>query len=109
MNNNLLAIPGGGDNLGDIYFGGLHPLKNLLGVGSLVSAGVSNAIMVAGVVLVIVIIYSGISMIGASGNAQQFTRARMVLTSAIIGFVIVVAAWLIVKAIETSTEVPILG
>lgn len=99
--NKLLAT-----NLGDLFFnssGSPHPLQELSGVPLLVSKSVSNAILIAGITLTITIIYSAISMLSASGNAQQFERARLILTTAIIGFVIVVAAWFIVKWIDAST------
>ncbi len=92
------------DELAPTFFGkSSHFLDNMGGVSELVSVGVSNAIVIAGIILIITIIYSGISMIGASGDSQQFARGKLILTSAIIGFVIVVAAWFIVKWIEAST------
>lgn len=99
MSNQIAAT-----DLGEVFFNGNNPLRNLSGVGSLVSSGVSNAILIAGVVLIITIIYSGISMLSSSGDAQQFERARMILTSAIVGFVIVVASWFIVLWIQASTS-----
>jgi len=77
-------------------------------IGKLVYAFSSNAIVIAGVILIIMIIYSGISMVGASGDPQQFAKAQGILTSGIIGFVIVLAAWFIIKIVETSTGVSIL-
>ena len=96
--NNYLTV-----DLGIEFFGGAHPLQNMSGVGLVVGAGVSNALVIAGVILIITIIYSGISMIGAAGNAQTFERARLILTSALIGFVIVVASWFIVNYVVFST------
>jgi hypothetical protein len=96
-------------NLGDAFFGGSNPLDKPSGVATLVYVGVSNAIVIAGLILIITIIYAGISMISASGDVQQFERARLILTSAILGFVIIVAAWFIVKAIQTSTGTNFLG
>lgn len=91
------------EDLGALFFGGSHPLQNMTGVGLVVGAGVSNALILAGVILLITIIYAGISMIGAAGNAQAFERARLILTSALIGFVIVVASWFIVNYVVFST------
>jgi Zn-dependent protease with chaperone function len=90
-------------DLGEAFFGGAHPLQNMTGVAKFVGAGFSNALVVAGVVLIIIIIYSGISMLTAAGNAQMFERSRLVLTSGIIGFVIVVASWFIVNYVVYST------
>lgn len=102
--NNQLAV-----DLGTTFFQGDSPFTQMGGVSKLVSVIVSNSIVIAGVVLIITIIYAGTSMLTAAGNAQQFESSRLILTSAIIGFVIVVAAWFIVRAIETSTGVNIFG
>jgi hypothetical protein len=94
-------------NIGDTLLGN-SPLKTTAGIGRLVTALSSNAIVIAGVILVIMIVYAGISMISASGDPQQYERAQSILTAGIIGFIIVIAAWFIIKAIEASTGVSIL-
>jgi hypothetical protein len=48
-------------------------------------------------------------MISAAGGDQRmFERARSVLTSGVVGFVLVIASWFIVKAVEFVTGVRIL-
>jgi len=95
-------------DLGDTFFGGSSPFDQITGVSALVSVGVSNAFVIAGVVLIITIIYAGYSMMSAAGDQQQFARARAILTAAITGFVIIVASWFVVRAIEVSTTTTIL-
>ncbi len=95
------------NNIGDMLLGD-SPLKSLGGIGKLVSSLSANAIMIAGVILMIIIVYAAISMISAAGDAQQYERAQSILTSGIVGFIIVIAAWFIIKAIEISTGVSIL-
>lgn len=95
-------------DLGETFFGGSHFLQDMEGVGELVSIGVSNAIIIAGVILIILIIYSGQSMITAAGNAQQFEKSRLILTTSVVGFVIITAAWFIVRWVESSTGTVIL-
>jgi len=92
-------------DLGETFLGRSdHPLYDASGVSRFVSSSVSNAIIIAGIVLIIIIIYAGLSMISVSGNAQQFERTRSILTSAIIGFVIVVASWFILNYIYFTTS-----
>jgi hypothetical protein len=78
-------------------------------ISTLVTIGVGDAMVGAGVVLIIMIIISGYSMISGSGDPQKQTQARNILTYAIIGFILVTAAFFIVYIIETSTGITILG
>jgi hypothetical protein len=90
-------------DIGTDFFGYSHVLTTGGGLSKFVGTIVQNLIAVAGVLLLILIVYSGVSMVTSAGNPQSFERARNNLTSAIIGFIIVVAAWFIVQAIQTST------
>lgn len=95
-------------DIGDTFLGSGHFLTQLTGVSTLVSLLVSNILYLLGTVLIFIIVYAGMSMISASGDVQQFARARNILTAGVTGFIIVVAAWFIVKIIEGSTGVTIL-
>jgi len=86
-----------------------HFLSRFTGIGTLVSVLLSNAIVVAGIFLVFIIIISGINMISGSGDAQKIDQAKQVLTAGIIGFIVVVIAFFIVRLVESSLGVNILG
>ena len=90
-------------DIGNRFFGGTHFLQNPEGVGTLVSIWIGDAVVVAGVILVFMIIISGFSMITGSGNPQKQQQAQKVLTSSIIGFILVIAAYFIVLVLEIST------
>ena len=97
-------------NIGDIFFGGPgHFLSRLTGVGELVSILLSNAIVIAGIVLLFLIVFAGIQMISGSGDPQKVAQARQVLTAGILGFILVVAAFFIVRLLESSLGIDILG
>jgi hypothetical protein len=96
-------------NIGTTFFGGSNYLTQQTGVSTLIYVIASNVIIALGVIMVFTIVTSGISMIGASGNPQEFERARNLMTAAIIGFIIAVAAWFIVKFIEKQLGVSILS
>ena len=101
---NKLAI-----DIGSTFFGGSHPLQSLPGVGVVIQALVSNIIVIAGVILVFIIIYAGSAMVSGAGDPQSFERAKSILTAGIVGFILVIAAWFIVRIVETSTGVTILS
>ena len=48
-----------------------------------------------GVIFIILIIYSGIIWMTSSGNEEQITKAKKIITGAIIGFVICLGAYTI--------------
>ncbi len=97
-------------SLGDAFLGpGTHYLKQLTGVGSLASVLLSNAIVIAGIVLIFLIVISGIKIISGSGDPQKVADARLIITSGIIGFILVVSAYFIVRLVESSLGISILG
>jgi hypothetical protein len=97
-------------NIGEAFFGDSgHFLTQLTDVGELASILLNNAIVIAGIVLIFIIIIAGIQMISGSGDPQKAARARQILTAGILGFILVVAAYFIVKLVEVSFGVNILG
>jgi len=95
-------------NIGEAFFGGSHFLNNVENVGSLASILLNNAIVVAGIVLIFIIVIAGLQIVTGSGDPQKVDRARQILTSGIIGFVLVVAAFFIVRLLESSLGIGIL-
>jgi hypothetical protein len=101
----LLAV-----DLGKRLFGRTdHFLNNEQGLGTLVSVFLSNATVAAGIILVFIIIFTGYGMISAGGDKQKFQNSSKLITYGIAGFLIVFAAFLIVRVIEAITAVPIFG
>ena len=95
-----------GFDIGEAFFGEEdHFLTRLRDVGTLVSLFLNNAIVVAGVVFVFLVIIAGFNMITGAGsaNAQQFAKGRDILVAAIIGFIIVFAAWWIAAIVQRMT------
>jgi len=66
---------------------------------------INAAFLFAGIVAVILIIYSGIKFIFSGGDAKQAEAARKTLTYAIIGFVVVLFSFFILNLISTITGV----
>lgn len=73
---------------------GINGLVNLSG-DALLSNALNLAYFIAGIVAVIVIIISGIMYTISSGNTARTTKARNILTYAIVGLAIVLLAFVI--------------
>lgn len=97
-------------DIGESFFGDEHFLRDMTGLGSLVSIFVSNAIAIAGVVFLFLLIMAGYNMISGagSGNPQQVARGKEIAVAAIVGFILVVAAYWIVAIIQNATGTDLL-
>ena len=99
-------------NIGDTFFGrpgGGGFLTQITDLGRLVSIVASNAIVIAGIILLFLFIFAGFQMITGAGNPQKQQQAQQIMTAGIIGFILVVAAFLIVRLIESTLGITILG
>ena len=101
-------------NIGEKFFN-LEPeqtgfLTEITDIGKFVSIIISNAMVIAGIILLFFMVFGGISMIAGAGsqNPEQVAKGRQAVTSALIGFIIVFAAYWIVQLIEVLTGVKIL-
>ena len=96
-------------SLGEAFFGpGDHYLKGAGGLGMLVSVLLSNAVVIAGIVLVFLIIFAGIQMITGSGEPEKLDRARQIITAGIIGFILIISGFFIVRFLESSLGIDLL-
>jgi uncharacterized membrane protein (Fun14 family) len=87
------------------------PFGRTAGVGSLVSTIVSAALVLAGIIVLVLFIAGGIGVIASAGsnNPEGAAKGKQALTSALIGFIIVFAAYWIIQIIENITGVNILN
>lgn len=100
-----------GVDIGKSFLGKGTFLSDIKDVGKLVSILVSNAMVIAGIILLFLMVFGGISMIAGAGsqNPEQVAKGRQAVTSALIGFIIVFAAYWIVQLIGAITGINILG
>lgn len=90
-------LPGGDfANLGDLTFGGL------------VSAGIRLVLIIAAVIFFFYLVWGGIAWIMSGGDKAQTENARNRITSALVGLVIVFAAWAIIQLVGTFFGVELL-
>lgn len=87
------------------------PLTKLEDVGSLVSVIVNAAFVLSGIILLFFIVFGGISMITGAGkdNPEQAAKGKQAISSAVLGFIVVFAAYWIVQLIELVTGIVILN
>lgn len=86
------------------------PFGDITSIGKLVTLFLNVAFVLAGLLLLIFFIMGGIGMIAGAGSnePQKVEAAKKAATSALIGFVIVFAAYWIVKLIGQITGLPLL-
>lgn len=95
-------------NIGEQYG---SPFGRTLGVGNLVSIFLANAMVLAGITLFLLFLGGGIAIISGAGknDPQSVAKGQQAVSAAIIGFLIVFAAYWIIVIIERVTGVSILG
>ena len=81
-----------------------------IGIAYFVSVILSNAVAIAGVMLLFLLIFGGISiMIGTgSGNKEDIGRGKKAVTAAVAGFLIIFCAYWIIRIVEIITGYAIL-
>ena len=87
------------------------PFGQSLGFGDLVSIILSNALVIAGIIFFFLILFGGISIIAGAGQDDpgRTARGKQTVTAAVIGFIIIFAAYWIIKIIEFATGLNILN
>lgn len=80
-------------------------LSDPSGISQYVSALITGAISIAGIIFLFLLAGSGIAMISGAGknDPQSVQKGKQTATSALIGFVVVFMAYWIVKLIERIT------
>jgi hypothetical protein len=79
-----------------------------LTVPSIVAGAIRMLLVVAALIAFIFLIMGGIKWITAGGDKERTAGAQKTLTSALVGLVIVFAAWAIIRLIETFFGISIL-
>ncbi len=88
---------------------GIGKVEELQSIGGLLSSWLPNVYVVAGIILFFFILMGGFTMIMNAGNTEKTQQGQKVLTSAVVGFVLLFASYWIIQVIQIITGVPILG
>lgn len=78
-------------------------------IGKLLSALISLIFVVAAIIFFFMLVIGGIQWMLSGGDKQATESARGRITAALIGLIIVFAAWAITKLIEQFLGITILG
>lgn len=74
----------------------------------LVGAFIQQAMALLGIILVVLVIYAGFLWMTAQGNDEKIKKAKQIISSAVIGLVLIFAAYAItgfvINAITNATE-----
>ncbi len=90
------------------YFG---PARAFSTFGEVVTVIVKNAFVVAGVISFLLLVFGGFAIIigAGAGDTKKIEQGRQTLVGAIIGLLVVVSSFWIVKIIEKLTGVALLS
>ncbi len=75
------------------------PLQGINTLGDLVNKIVELLIPLAGIILFLVLIWGGYDFLMSQGNPEKIKSAQAKITTGIIGFVLLILAYVIVKLI----------
>jgi amino acid transporter len=102
QSNALKALENGYKNTGNAA--GIATQKTL---PALVGSFIQAAIGLLGVILVVLVIYAGFLWMTAQGNEEKVKKAKQIITQAVIGIILIFAAYAItgfvVSALGTAT------
>ena len=75
-------------------------------IGPLISAGINAVIIIAGLITFIYLVWGGIEWLTSGGDKEKYESARNRITAAIIGLVIIVAAYAVMSLIASFLGIP---
>jgi hypothetical protein len=87
----------------------LLPTTGIDSFGDIVNVIVKNAFVFAGVICFILLISGAFSIIVAAGDVKKMEKAQGIITSAVVGLLVVVGSFWIVQIIQKITGIPILN
>jgi hypothetical protein len=88
---------------------GIGAKLQTLTIGSIVAAALKLALIIAAVVFFFILVVGGIRWILSGGDKAHTETARSQITAALVGLVIVFAAWAITRLIGTFFGVEVLN
>lgn len=68
---------------------------------------IKGVLALSGVALFVMLVVGGFNFLLSGGDPKKLEAARGTLTSAVIGLVVIVVAFLIIKTVEVATGAPV--
>ena len=84
-----------------------QPPPTILGIVNILRNIISILAPVAGIAFFLMLLVGGFQFVNSGGDPKAAGQARTTLTYAVIGIILVVASWLIIKAIAQFTGVDV--
>jgi hypothetical protein len=81
-------------------------LGDLTSVGSTITSLMDYVFVIAGILLLFMIIASGYTLMTSAGNPETMAKGKSRLTAALVGFILVFAAFWILQIVEVFLGVP---
>jgi len=85
------------------------PGFNITDLGLLISNAIGVALIIAGILVFVFLVWGGIQWITSGGDKGKTDEARSRITAALIGLAIVAAAWAVMQLISYFFGISILG
>jgi len=82
----------------------VSPLQKNTDLNNVFGNVVNIISLVAGIMAFVYLVYSGILYITAAGNEENAKKGQQGIINAVIGIVVIVAAWLIVSAVSSQAN-----
>lgn len=105
------TTPGGSNYLGDMLKvqNGVGVMARFSNIGQFLNLLLPVAFIIAGIILLFLLIGGGFSIVASGGNAKSVETGKNQIMGAVIGFLVIFAAYWIIQIIEKFTGVPILS
>ena len=87
---------------------GFENLENLQ-FGGIISAGIQLLLVISAIVFFFILVLGGVKWITSGGDKAKTEGARNQITAALVGLVIVFAAWAVIQIIQTFFGIDILN
>ncbi len=96
-------------NLGDcLIFQNSTATTEYTGFGALINNILPNVYLAGGIVIFFMIVFGGFTIISNSGDSHKIADGTKIITSAIIGLLVLFGSYWIIQLIQVLTGVPIL-
>lgn len=96
-------------NIGDkLKFQGSSASDTYSSFGDIINNVLPNIYIIAGLIIFFMIIAGGFIMITNAGNSDKQQDGKKIITTAIIGFIVIFASYWIIQIIQIVTGIPIL-
>lgn len=93
-------------NIGETFG---SPLQSVDQTGSMISRILAFAFIVAGLSMLLLLIFGAFGIITSAGDAKKAESGKAAATNAVLGFLLIFASYWIIKIVETVTGLNILN